>query len=84
MAVPNEQELTELTRQHWTKWLPALAQSARQQGTFDSLTQQAARETLAEVQRKVSQGMHPLEAYEMVKQDWCFLNPRDWNEAPQQ
>lgn len=84
MSIPTEDELTELTRQHWMKWLPGLAQSAQRNGTFDSLTQQAAQETLADVQRKVSQGMHPMEAYEMLKQDRCFLNPRDWNQPQPQ
>ncbi len=78
--LPTEDQLTQLTIEHWQKWLPVLASNLTKAGELEQWARNAARQTLEAVQEKVDQGMHPLEAYEMKKQEWCFLNPADWNE----
>ena len=78
--LPTEDQLTQETMEHWQKWLPVLASKLTAAGELEPRARSAARRTLEAEQDKVKQGMHPLEAYEMKKQEWCFLNPRDWNE----
>ena len=79
--VPSEDELTQLTLEHWRKFLPRLTTSLAKSGTLEVWARNAARQTLEAVQRKVDDGtMHPLEAYHMLQNDWCFLRPADWDE----
>lgn len=78
--VPSEDELTQETIQHWKNFLPGLAANLEANGVLEEQARKAARETLDHVAQRVKEGLHPMEAYQLMRNDWCFLDPKDWGE----
>lgn len=70
---PTQDELTEQTVAHWKKHLPDRYRRLKRTGKLQEEASWAAQTTLEACKEMISQGASPLEAWEMLRNDWCFL-----------
>lgn len=75
--LPTEQELVQLTLDHWEMYNPEMYADLRQRKALHQEARAAARWTLQTAQTLVSGGMTPLEAWATVRHDRCLIEAED-------
>ena len=60
-------------REHWDEFLPGRVAALKAAGTYEAAVAEAVAQTESEYDEEVANGMHPLAAWEAVRQRYAFL-----------
>ncbi len=76
--LPTQAELTEQTIEHWQEFCPKMVRTLGKRLRASAAA--AARLTLDACDRLIASGLHPLEAWAMMRNEWCLIPAEDHQE----
>jgi hypothetical protein len=68
-----EEELLQMARQHWQEHRPALFAGLKKMSRLEETLQTAVRQTLEAVEVLIGRGMRPMEAWQVMKEEWILV-----------
>lgn len=80
MQLPTEQQLTQMTLDHWRQNNPEMYAGLKAEHKLHARAREAARMTLESVQQLVDGGMSTLEAWAMMRHEYCLIEAEDEQE----
>ncbi|MBE7556688.1 MAG: hypothetical protein HS126_37030 [Anaerolineales bacterium] len=73
MEVPDVAAMARLAREHWQEHRPTLYAHLAQTGQLEVMIETAARQTLEAMERLISRGTTPLEAWQLMREEWLLV-----------
>jgi hypothetical protein len=65
--------MVQLTREHWQEHRPTLYAHLAQTEQLEAMIKTAARQTLEAMELLISRGTTPLEAWQLVREEWLLV-----------
>jgi hypothetical protein len=65
--------MARLAREHWQEHRPNLYAHLSQTGQLEKMIETAARQTLEAMEHLISRGTTPLEAWQLMREEWLLV-----------
>lgn len=65
--------MVQLAQEHWQEHQPALYARLAQTGQLEAMIETAARQTLEAMELLISRGTPPLEAWQLMREEWLLV-----------